>query len=93
MSLQTSQLVAAKVASDNRVTVQTVILKLLELTPMTDPELCEAYHNLAYIGQAPKTSDQNIRGRRKKLHELGLVHVVGVVPTESKRTARVWRTA
>lgn len=93
MNVNTSQLVAAKVASDHKVTVQTVVLKLLELTPMTDPELCAAYHNLAYIGQAPKTTDQNIRGRRKKLHELGLVHVVGVVPTESKRTARVWRKA
>lgn len=93
MNSKPSHLVAAKVASDQRVTVQTVILKLLELSPMTDPELCEAYNNLAYIGQAPKTSEQNIRGRRKKLHELGLVHVVGVVPTESKRTARVWRKA
>jgi hypothetical protein len=93
MNLDKSQLIAAKVASDHKVTVETVVLKLLELTPMTDPELCDAYRNLAYIGQAPKTTDQNIRGRRKRLHELGLVHVVGVVETESKRTARIWRKA
>ena len=82
---------AAKVATDKKITVETVVLKLLELSPMTDPELCQAYMNLVYIGQAPKTTEQNIRGRRKKLHELGLVQVVGVVPTESNRTARVWR--
>jgi hypothetical protein len=93
MSSPASQLVAAKVASDTKVKVETVVLKLLELSPMTDPELVQAYMNLVYIGQAPKTTDQNVRGRRKKLHELGLIHVVGVVPTESKRTARVWRKA
>lgn len=86
-----SQLEAAQVANDHRVTVETVLLKLLELSPMTDPELCQAYHQMSYIGQAPATSDQNIRGRRKRLHDLGLIQVVGVITTQSKRTARVWR--
>lgn len=88
-----NQLKAAKYASDQRVTVKTVILKLLELTPMTDPELCDAYRQLSYIGQAPTTSDQNIRTQRSQLHKLGLVQVVGTTETQSGRTARIWRKA
>jgi hypothetical protein len=86
-----SQLKAAKYASSTKVTVKTVILKLLELSPMTDPELCQAYINLAYIGQAPVTSESNIRTSRKQLHDLGLVQVVGVQKTASGREARIWR--
>jgi hypothetical protein len=86
-----SQLKAAKYAIDHRITVKTVILKLLELSPMTDPELCDAYRNLSYIGQAPTTTDQNIRTHRSQLHRLGLVQVVGTTETQSGRTARIWR--
>jgi hypothetical protein len=88
-----NQLKAAKYAIDQRVTVKTVILKLLELTPMTDPELCDAYRQMSYIGQAPTTSDQNIRTQRSNLHKLGLVQVVGTIDTPSGRTARIWRKA
>ena len=86
-----NQLKAAKFSMDTRVTVKTVILKLLELSPMTDPELCDAYRNLSYIGQAPTTTDQNIRTHRAQLHKLGLVQVVGTIQTEAGRTARIWR--
>lgn len=86
-----NQLKAAKYASSTTVTVKTVILKLLELSPMTDPELCDAYRNLMYINQAPKASDQHIRTSRKQLHDIGLVQVVGVIETQSGRTARIWR--
>jgi len=86
-----NQLKAAKYASSTTVTVKTVILKLLELSPMTDPELCDAYRNLMYINQAPKASDQHIRTSRKQLHDIGLVQVVGVVQTASGREARIWR--
>lgn len=89
----TSHLAAASISMDHTVKVKTVILKLLELSPMTDPELCQAYMNLVYIGQAPKSSDQNIRTQRKQLHDLGLVHVVGTAQTDSGRLARVWRKA
>lgn len=88
-----SQLQAAANASNTQVTVKTVILKLLELSPMTDPELCDAYRNMAYIGQAPTTSDQNIRTRRNELHKLGLLQVVGVAKTASGRDARIWSKA
>jgi hypothetical protein len=88
-----SQLQAASNASNKTITVKTVILKLLELSPMTDPELCDAYRNMAYIGQAPTTSDQNIRTRRNELHKLGLVQVVGVTKTASGRDARIWSKA
>jgi hypothetical protein len=88
-----NQLKAAKYAIDQRVSVKTVILKLLELSPMTDPELCDAYKNLSYIGQAPTTTDQNIRTHRAQLHKLGLVHVVGTTRTASGREARIWRKA
>jgi hypothetical protein len=86
-----NQLKAVKYASTTKVSVKTVILKLLELSPMTDPELCEAYRNLMYINQAPKASDQHIRTSRKQLHDVGLVQVVGVIETQSGRTARIWR--
>ncbi len=89
----TSHLAAASISADHKVNVRTVILKLLELSPMTDPELCQAYTNLVYIGQAPKASDQHIRTQRKMLHDLGLVHIVGMAQTESGRQARVWRKA
>ena len=89
----TSHLAAASISSDQSRTVKTVILKLLELTDMTDPELCDAYNNLVYIGQAPKASDQHIRTQRKNLHDLGLVRIVGTAKTESGREARVWRKA
>lgn len=89
----TSHLAAASISMNHKVNVKTVILKLLELSPMTDPELCQAYHNLTYIGQAPKTSDQNIRTRRKELHDLGLLQVVGITKTASGRDARIWRKA
>jgi hypothetical protein len=88
-----SQLQAASNASNKTVTVKTVILKLLELSPMTDPELCDAYRNMSYIGQAPTTSDQNIRTRRNELHKLGLIHVTAVTKTASGRDARVWSKA
>jgi hypothetical protein len=88
-----SQLQAASNASNKTITVKTVILKLLELSPMTDPELCDAYRNMSYIGQAPTTSDQNIRTRRNELHKLGLVQVVGVTKTASGRDARIWSKA
>jgi hypothetical protein len=88
-----NQLKAVKYASTTKVSVKTVILKLLELSPMTDPELCEAYRNLMYINQAPKASDQHIRTSRKQLHDVGLVQVVGVIETQSGRTARIWRKA
>ena len=88
-----NQIQAAKYAIDQRVTVKTVILKLLELSPMTDPELCDAYRNMSYIGQAPATTDQNIRTHRAQLHKLGLVHVVGTTQTASGREARIWRKA
>ena len=86
-----SQLKAAKFSMDTRVTVKTIILKLLELSPMTDPELCQAYRNMSYIGQAPTSSDQNIRTHRAQLHRLGLVQVVGTTKTDSGREARIWR--
>ena len=88
-----NQLQAAKYASSTKVTVKTVILKLLELSHMTDPELCDAYRNLMYINQAPKASDQHIRTSRKQLHDLGLVQVVGIETTQSGREARIWRKA
>jgi len=88
-----NQLLAAKYASSTKVSVKTVILKLLELSPMTDPELCEAYRNLMYINQAPKASDQHIRTSRKQLHDLGLLQVVGTTETASGRVARIWRKA
>lgn len=88
-----NQLKAAKYASSTKVTVKTVILKLLELSPMTDPELCQAYLNLAYIGQAPSSSEQNIRTQRHHLHQLGLLQVVGITKTASGREARIWRKA
>jgi hypothetical protein len=88
-----NQLQAAKYASSTKVTVKTVILKLLELSHMTDPELCDAYRNLMYINQAPKASDQHIRTSRKQLHDLGLVQVVGTETTKSGREARIWRKA
>ena len=86
-----SHMKAAIYSIDQRVSVKVVILKLLELSPMTDPELCDAYRNLSYIGQAPTTTDQNIRTHRSQLHKLGLVQVVGTTQTESGRTARIWR--
>lgn len=86
-----SHMKAAIYSIDQRVSVKTVILKLLELSPMTDPELCDAYRNLSYIGQAPTTTDQNIRTHRAQLHKLGLVQVVGTIQTEAGRTARIWR--
>lgn len=86
-----NQLKAAKYASSTKVTVKTVILKLLELSAMTDPELCQAYINMAYIGQAPVASESHIRTSRKQLHDLGLVQVVGVVKMPSGREARIWR--
>jgi hypothetical protein len=86
-----NQIQAAKYSMDTRVTVKTVILKLLELSPMTDPELCDAYRNMSYIGQAPTTTDQNIRTHRSQLHRLGLVQVVGTTKTASGREARIWR--
>jgi hypothetical protein len=86
-----NQLKAAKFSIDTRVNVKTVILKLLELSPMTDPELCQAYRNMSYIGQAPASSDQNIRTHRAQLHRLGLVQVVGTTRTDSGREARIWR--
>lgn len=89
----TSHLAAASISMDHKVNVRTVILKLLELTDMTDPDLCQAYQNLVYIGQAPKASDQHIRTSRNELHKLGLIHVVGLAKTESGRAARVWRKA
>ena len=89
----TSHLAAASISADHKVKVTTVILKLLELSPMTDPELCMAYNNLYYIGQAPKASDQHIRTQRKLLHDLQLVQVVGTTKTESGRDARIWRKA
>jgi hypothetical protein len=88
-----NQIQAAKYAIDSRVTVKTVILKLLELSPMTDPELCQAYNQMSYIGQAPTTTEQNIRTHRVQLHRLGLVHVVGTTKTASGREARIWRKA
>lgn len=88
-----SQLQAAKFAIDTRVNVKTVILKLLELSPMTDPELCDAYKQMSYIGQAPITTDQNIRTHRAQLHKLGLIHIVGTTKTQSGREARIWRKA
>ena len=88
----TTELKAIIQSADQRVTVKTVILKLLELSPMTDIELCQAYQNLVYIGQAPTSSDQNIRTNRKKLHELGLIEVVGTVRMErAKKETRIWR--
>lgn len=89
----TSHLAAASISMDHKINVRTVILKLLELSPMTDPELCQAYNNLVYIGQAPKASEQHIRTSRNELHKLGLVHVVGTTKTESGRLARIWRKA
>ena len=89
----TSHLAAASVSMSTQITSRTVILKLLELSDMTDPELCQAYHNLVYIGQAPKCTDQNVRTQRNELHKLGLLHVVGLVKNESGRMARVWRKA
>jgi predicted ArsR family transcriptional regulator len=88
-----NQIKAAKYSMDTAVTTKTVILKLLELSPMTDPELCQAYNQMSFIGQAPTTTDQNIRTHRVQLHRLGLVHVVGTVKTPSGRTARIWRRA
>ena len=88
-----SQLNAAKYANSQKVTVKTVILKLLELSPMTDPELIQAYVNMAYIGQAPVASESHIRTSRSDLHKLGLVHVVGTTKTQSGREARIWRRA
>jgi hypothetical protein len=88
-----NQLKAAKYASDQRLSVKTVILKLLELSPMTDPELCDAYRNMAYIGQAPAVSESHIRTSRNDLHKLGLLHVVGTTRTASGREARIWRKA
>ena len=88
-----SQMKAAFYAINEKVSVKTVILKLLELSDMTDPELCDAYRQLSYIGQAPTTSDQNIRTQRSQLHKLGLVQVVGTTDTQSGRTARIWRKA
>jgi hypothetical protein len=89
----TSHLAAASITSNQEVNVKTVILKLLSLSAMTDPELCDAYRNLVYINQAPKASDQHIRTMRNELHKLGLLHVVGTAKTESGRLARVWRKA
>ena len=89
----TSHMAAASISADHTVNVKTVILKLLSLTDMTDPDLCQAYQNLVYIGQAPKASDQHIRTQRNQLHKLGLLHVVGLAKTESGRQARVWRKA
>lgn len=90
----TKELKAIIQSADKRITVKTVILKLLELSPMTDIELCQAYQNLVYIGQAPTSSDQNIRTNRKQLHDLGLVEVVGTVRTHNaKRETRIWRKA
>ena len=89
----TSHLAAASISNDHTINVRTVILKLLELADMTDPELCQAYNNLVYIGQAPKASDQHIRTSRNQLHKLGLLHIVGTTKTESGRLARVWRKA
>ena len=89
----TSHLAAASIATSRTVSVKTVVLKLLELSAMTDPELCDAYRNLMYINQAPKASDQHIRTSRKQLHDLGLVHVIGTTTTASGRLARIWRKA
>jgi hypothetical protein len=89
----TAHLTAASISTDQRVNVRTVILKLLELSPMTDPELCQAYTNLVYINQAPKASDQHIRTQRKFLHDLGLIHIVGTTPNETGRQIRIWRKA
>ena len=89
----TSHLAAASIATSTSVNVRTVILKLLELSAMTDPELCDAYRNLMFINQAPKASDQHIRTSRKQLHDLGLVQVVGTTTTASGRLARIWRKA
>lgn len=87
----TSHLAAASISMSQSINVRTVVLKLLSLSDMTDPELCDAYRNLVYIGQAPKASDQHIRTQRNELHKLGLLHVIGTTETESGRQARIWR--
>jgi hypothetical protein len=89
----TSHLAAASISSTTTINVRTVILKLLELSAMTDPELCDAYRQLMYINQAPKASDQHIRTSRNELHKLGLVHVVGTTTLASGRLGRIWRKA
>ena len=89
----TSHLAAASISMSSKVNVRTIVLKLLELTDMTDHELCDAYRNLMYIGQAPKASDQHIRTQRNELHKLGLLHVIGTTTTDSGRLARIWRKA
>lgn len=89
----TSHLAAASISMSQSINVRTVILKLLDLTSMTDPELCDAYRQLAYIGQAPNASDQHIRTQRNELHKLGLLHVIGTTKTASGRLARIWRKA
>lgn len=90
---QTSHLAAASISMSQSINVRTVILKLLDLSDMTDPELCDAYRQLVYIGQAPASSDQNIRTQRNMLHKLELVQVVGTTKTASGRLARIWRKA
>jgi hypothetical protein len=88
-----SHLAAASIDGMRTTPTRESILNLLSLSPMTDEELCQAYRNMAYIGGAPHSSDQNIRTTRCQLHRDGLVQVVGVTKSASGRQTRIWRTA
>jgi hypothetical protein len=89
----TSHMAAASISAGRTTPTKEAILNLLALTPMTDEELCQAYRNMAYIGGAPNSSDQNIRTMRCILHREGKVHIVGVTKSASGRQTRIWRTA
>ena len=88
-----SHLAAASISGARRTPTRDAILSLLDLSPMTDEELCQAYRNMAYIGAAPHSSDSNIRTTRCNLHRDGLLHVVGVTKSASGRQTRIWRKA
>jgi len=88
-----SHMAAASIDGARTTPTKETILNLLALTPMTDEELCQAYRNMAYIGGAPNSSDQNIRTTRCLLHREGKLQVVGVTKSASGRQTRIWRTA
>jgi hypothetical protein len=88
-----SHMAAASIDGARTTPTKETILNLLALTAMTDEELCQAYRNMAYIGGAPHSSDQNIRTNRCNLHREGKLQVVGVTKSASGRQTRIWRTA
>lgn len=88
----TSHEAAASVSNVSK--TRSVILSLLELSNMTDPQLVDAYNHMVSIsaGIVPAASDSGIRSRRAELVDAGLVKDTGKrVKLPSGRNAIVWQ--